>query len=108
MIVNVKKQAKAAVTTSVSKIRYQSKQKTHLGLTDTSRNINQRHVLTDHLFFHVIDVFASHTTATKKNDYGCRVMVVSAAFVQNNMMSEHKRIEKEGSDAYLFLACSHL
>lgn len=85
----------------MSKIKHQSKQKTQLGLT---RNINQRHVLTEHLFFHVIDVFASHSTATEENDYGCRVMVVSAAFVQNNVMTEHKRTEKEGNDAYLFLA----
>lgn len=74
--------------------------------TETSKNINQDMFWLTSYFFHVIDVFASYTTATKENDYG--VMAVSAAFVQNNMMTEHKRIEKEGSDAYLFLACSHL
>lgn len=32
---------------------------------------------------------------------GRRATFVSPAFVQSNMITEHKRTEKEGSDAYL-------
>lgn len=67
---------KTEVKISLSQIKHQSEQKTQLGL---ARNINHSENCSD------------WSGAT----------FVSTAFVQSNMMTEHKRTEKEGSDAYL-------
>lgn len=43
-------------------------------------------------------------SATKEKDCGRGATFVSTIFVQNDVMTAHKRTEKEVSDVYLFLA----
>lgn len=68
--------------------------------------ITQRHVvvwLTIYFFMLQMSLLPS-ISATKEKDCGWGATFVSTAFVQNDVMTGHKRTEKEVSDVYLFLA----